>query len=82
MTWLFWILVCAIINWAVTYMRMLQERRRADEYKALYLRMIGTVREFAQEQYELKRLNVQLSERVAAQSELLTRVAWRAPSRN
>ena len=79
MLWLFFALGVLL---AVTFRRLLQERRRADEYKALYLRMIGAVREFAQEQYELKRLNVQLSERVAAQSELLTRVAWRAPSRN
>ena len=75
----FWLLLAC---WAVTFRWFRQERRRADEYKALYLSMIDALGEVALERFEFQQLNVQLAERVAAQSELLTRRAERVPSEN
>jgi len=65
---------CALaVCWIAAIRGWCSQRRRADEYKALYLSMIDAIGEVALERFELQQLNAQLAERVAAQSELLTR---------
>ena len=66
----------------IAMQRWRMERRRADEYKALYLSMIDALSETALERFEFQQLNVQLAQRVAAQSALLSRRAERVPSEN